>query len=149
MLKVKNKNTKTRCQICLKLTRMSQERCHWHHSGVFIVNFEDISQLLLLPLVNFSRKIPTGLIPTLTRLKKMGLRWNSLPWFSKNLRKSIHNIEQSSNLWKLWDLFWLLFAHMYRAIKLSWGVANISQQCKTLIRIIQKIVPSSNSKPCY
>ena len=31
------------CEICLKITKTILERCHWHHSGVFIVNFEQIS----------------------------------------------------------------------------------------------------------
>ena len=43
MFKVNNKNTRTRCKICSKLTK-TPERCEWHHSGVFIVNFEHISQ---------------------------------------------------------------------------------------------------------
>ena len=39
MLKVDNRNTKTRCEICSKLTLNAQERRQWHRSGVFIVNF--------------------------------------------------------------------------------------------------------------
>ena len=42
-LKVNNKNSRTRCGIFLKLTIKIPER-----SGVFIVNFEHISQLVLL-----------------------------------------------------------------------------------------------------
>ena len=47
LLKVNNKNTKTRCEICSKLTVNTPERCHWRRSGVFIVNFEHISHLVL------------------------------------------------------------------------------------------------------
>ena len=43
--KVNNKNTNIRCEICSKLTIKTPERCHWSHSGVFIVNFEHISNL--------------------------------------------------------------------------------------------------------
>ena len=54
MFKVKNKNIRTRCEICSKLTIKAPERHHWHCSGVFIVNFENISRVvlvfLLLPL---------------------------------------------------------------------------------------------------
>ena len=50
MFKVNNRNTRTRCEICSKLTIKTLE-CH---SGIFIVNFENISPLvlvfLLLPL---------------------------------------------------------------------------------------------------
>ena len=39
MLKVDNRNTKTRCKICSKLTIKTREQCHQPRSGVFIVNF--------------------------------------------------------------------------------------------------------------
>ena len=37
-----NRNTRTRCEICSKLTIKTPERRHWRRSGVFIVNFEHI-----------------------------------------------------------------------------------------------------------
>ena len=46
--KVNNRNTRTRCEICSKLTRKTPERRHWRRSGVFIVNFEHISHLALV-----------------------------------------------------------------------------------------------------
>ena len=42
LLKVSNRNTGKRCEICWKLTKKTPERRHWHRSGVFIVNLEDI-----------------------------------------------------------------------------------------------------------
>ena len=48
LLKVNNTNTRTRCEICSKLTIKTQELRHWLHSGVFIVNFEHISHLVLV-----------------------------------------------------------------------------------------------------
>ena len=45
LLKVNNRNTKTRCS---KLTIKIPERRHWRRPGVFIVNFEDISHLVLV-----------------------------------------------------------------------------------------------------
>ena len=42
MFKVNNRNTRTRCEICSKLTLKTVERRHWRRSGVFIVNFEQI-----------------------------------------------------------------------------------------------------------
>ena len=48
MLKVNNRNTGTRCEICSKLTIKIPERRHWRRSGVFIVNFEHISHLALV-----------------------------------------------------------------------------------------------------
>ena len=47
MFKVNNRNARTRCEICSKLTIKTPERRQWCHSGVFIVNFEHISHLVL------------------------------------------------------------------------------------------------------
>ena len=43
LFKVNNrdiKNTRVRCEICLKLTVRSPEQRQWHRPGVFIVNFQ-------------------------------------------------------------------------------------------------------------
>ena len=48
LLKVNNRNTRTRCEICSKLTIKTPERRQWRRSGVFIVNFEHISHLVLV-----------------------------------------------------------------------------------------------------
>ena len=42
LLKVNNRNTRTRCEIYSKLTIKKPERRQWRRSGIFIVNFEDI-----------------------------------------------------------------------------------------------------------
>ena len=49
--KVNNRDTKTRCKICLKLTIKTLERRQWRRSSVFIVNFEHISHLVLVILL--------------------------------------------------------------------------------------------------
>ena len=48
LLKVSNGNTRARCDICSKLTIKTLERLQWRRSGVFIVNFEHISHLVLI-----------------------------------------------------------------------------------------------------
>ena len=48
MLKVNNRNTRTVCEICSKLTLKIPERHHWRCSGIFMVNFEKISHLVLV-----------------------------------------------------------------------------------------------------
>ena len=48
LLKVNNRNTKTNCEICSKLTIKTLERRYWRRSGVFIVNIEHISHLVLV-----------------------------------------------------------------------------------------------------
>ena len=56
MFKVSNKNTRTRRDICSKLTTKTLERRHKLRSGVFIVNFEHTSHLVLVFLiVNFKQ----------------------------------------------------------------------------------------------
>ena len=37
-----------RCEMCSKLRIETPEQCHWHCSGVFIVNFEQTSQIHLV-----------------------------------------------------------------------------------------------------
>ena len=39
MVKVNNRNTRTRCEICSKLTTKTPERCHWRRSDVFSIKF--------------------------------------------------------------------------------------------------------------
>ena len=48
MFKVNNRNTRARCENCSKLTIRTPERRHWRRSGIFIVNFEQISHLILV-----------------------------------------------------------------------------------------------------
>ena len=61
MFKVNNRNTITRCEICSKLTIKTPERQQWRRSGVFIVNFEHISQLVLVfLLLTMNRQMPAG-----------------------------------------------------------------------------------------
>ena len=61
MFKVNN-STRARYEICSKLTLSAPEGHQWHCSGVFIVNFEDISHLVLVSLlVTLSRQMRAGL----------------------------------------------------------------------------------------
>ena len=55
LLKVNKRNTRTRCELCSKLTIKIPERCQWPGSGIFIVNFEHISHLADVSFVNFEQ----------------------------------------------------------------------------------------------
>ena len=46
LLKVNIRNTRTKCEICTKLTIKIPERRQWRRSGIIIVNFEHISHIL-------------------------------------------------------------------------------------------------------
>ena len=48
MFKVNNRNTRIRFGICSKFTIKIPERRQWPRSGVFIVNLEHISNLILV-----------------------------------------------------------------------------------------------------
>ena len=48
LLKVNNRKTGTRCEICSKLTINTPQQRHWRRSGVFTANFEHIPQLALV-----------------------------------------------------------------------------------------------------
>ena len=48
MFKANNKNTRTRCEICSKLTIKTPEPRQWNRSGAFIVNFKHILCLVLV-----------------------------------------------------------------------------------------------------
>ena len=62
MFKVNNRNTRTRCEICSKLTIKTAERRHWRRSGVFIANFEHILHLVLVfLLLTLNMYLPAGL----------------------------------------------------------------------------------------
>ena len=51
MLKVNDRNTKTRCEICSKLTIKTPEQCHWRPHRVI---FTDLIQWLLTNVLEFS-----------------------------------------------------------------------------------------------
>ena len=76
--KLTKENQNRVCEIWSKLTIKIPERCHWRRSGIFIVNFEHISHLvlvfllltlnMLLPageLLNIQPKISGGILLTL------------------------------------------------------------------------------------
>ena len=61
MFKVNNRNTTTRCEICSNLTIKTPERLQWGRSGVFIVNLEHISLLVLVfLLLTLNMLLPAG-----------------------------------------------------------------------------------------
>ena len=61
MFKINNRNSRTRCEIRSELIIKKAERCQWRRSGVFVVNFENISHLVLVfPLLILSSKCQMG-----------------------------------------------------------------------------------------
>ena len=67
MLTVNNRSNK-KCYIYSKLTIRTPERRHWRRSGVFIVNFEHISQLsIVFLLLNFYRYFLEDITSSVTK----------------------------------------------------------------------------------
>ena len=59
LLKANNRNTRTRCEICSKSTIKTWRQ--WRRSGVFIINFERISQLVpVFLLLTLNMQLPAG-----------------------------------------------------------------------------------------
>ena len=57
LFKVNNGNTRTICEIGSKLTIKTTEQRHWRRSGVFIVDFEPVSHIVLVfPLLALTSK---------------------------------------------------------------------------------------------
>ena len=59
--KFNNRNTTYRWEMCSKLTIKTSEQRHWHHSVVFIVKFENISNLFVVFLLTLNRQMSGGL----------------------------------------------------------------------------------------
>ena len=107
MFKVNNRNSRTRCRICSKLTIKTPERRYWRRSGVFIVNFKQISHFaLVFLLLTLSRYTPAGRWPLglqipknprLNRVKRMSQVIES----HSNTAASFHNV--LIDTW--WDFF--------------------------------------------
>ena len=76
LFKINNRNTRTRCKLCSKLTIKTPEWRQWHQwhwSGVFIVNFEHILHLILVfLLLTLNIKLPTGILLFPCRIKYYG-----------------------------------------------------------------------------
>ena len=61
LLKVNNRNTRTRCEIYSKLRIKTLELRQWRRFGVFILNFEHTSQLVLVVLLlALNMQLPFG-----------------------------------------------------------------------------------------
>ena len=57
MLKVNNRSTRERHEICSNLTIKTPEPLHWRRSGVFIANFEYILTFSSVSIVQFEKII--------------------------------------------------------------------------------------------
>ena len=96
LLEVKNRNARSRCEICSELTIKTPEWRHLHRAGFFIVNFKHIWKLVLVfLLLTLNMQMPTGsyllferilLFPALLKLLLNHLFPSSLSLPSENIR---------------------------------------------------------------
>ena len=69
LFKVNYENTIPICEICSKLAIRTSEWYHWQRSGLFFVNFEQISHIVLVfPLVTLNKQMWTE--TSITNTKK-------------------------------------------------------------------------------
>ena len=69
LLKVKNRNTRTRGEICSKLTKKTPDRYQWPRSNVFIVYFEHVSLCSTVFIDNFEHVIAAWIATTKRMMK--------------------------------------------------------------------------------
>ena len=62
MFRINNRNVRSMCEICSKLTVKTLEQHHWRRFGVFHVNFEHISQLCSSVSISNFEQANTGLV---------------------------------------------------------------------------------------
>ena len=61
LFKINNANIRTVSEICTKLPVTKPEWRHWSRSGIFIVNFEEISLIVLMfPLLTLNKEMQAG-----------------------------------------------------------------------------------------
>ena len=62
LFKVNNRNTRAMCKIWPKLTIKTRERRQWRCSGVFILNFDQISRIVpVFPLLTSNKQMSSGI----------------------------------------------------------------------------------------
>ena len=128
--KVNNRNTRTRCETCSRVTIKIPEWRHWRwrRSGSFIVNFEHISHFVLvffLFLLTLNMLLPAGIKEHLSKTwssihEKVKQHWG---WVEKKrslLKKSVYlvlrearsNVCMQFNLSKLLRICALIFRNL-------------------------------------
>ena len=110
IFRVNNRNTRTRCETCSKLTIKTPERRKWRRSGVFIVNFEHISHL------NFEHAIAGWLMNVMMN------QWIFRPILNYI---SIHFIVIICAAWKV-SIFGVVLVRIFTHLDWYWEIRSIS-----------------------
>ena len=99
MFKVNKRNTRTRYEICLKLTIKTPERRQWHRSGVFVANFEHIPHIVLVFLLfTLTREIPAWNKNMKNEIDKLLSHWYNKIQKKTNAKYPFVNIKPVFNL---------------------------------------------------
>ena len=119
MFTVSNRNSTKRCEICLKLTIKTTEQYQWHCFSVFIVNFNNISHLVLVFLqLTLSMQMPAWSCVLLRILSKYITR----EYKNSTIDFNISNLE---HFFPRISLFEHIFWRRYRSNKSNylWAVS--------------------------
>ena len=100
-----NKVNRTMYEICSDLTIETPEWRHWHRFGVFNMNFEHSSHVVLMfPWLTFNKGTPVGLTsscaPNVWHEDTIKMPWIFLRW--KNTRRTTMGMLLASS----WLIFW-------------------------------------------
>ena len=111
MFKVNIRNTRTRCEIYLKLTIKTPERRHWRLCGVLIINFEHIISCLVLVFLLLTL---SGLMPHMKYPKVAKWLVGIFMFFAGRLGLNSWNFEdhqknKATNLQRTFT--WTIFRH--------------------------------------
>ena len=82
LFKVDKRNIRAMCESCSKLTIKTPERHQLCRSGVFIVNFEQISHIILVfPLLTLNKSIPAGILPSKKQVTTFLIYFSKTTWY--------------------------------------------------------------------
>ena len=133
LLKLNNRSTRTRCEICSKLTIKTQERSKWRRSGVFIGNFEPISQLVLVfLLLTLNMKLQTG-------CHHFILSWLDILPYESIIPAIIYlfKVNNRKHYKKVWNIFKVNNKTPERSHLRRWGVSINFEHISHLFLVLQ------------
>ena len=112
LLKVNNRNTRKRCEICSKLTIKTPEQRQWRRCGVFVVNFEHISYLVPVFLLStLNMQLPAGVRCTFRvpkRVKSLRLYRN---FWIQTTHSDLSILSQNNSMTNEWKIQWRRSLH--------------------------------------
>ena len=130
LFKVNNGNTRTKCEICSKLTIKTLGQRKRHRCGVFIIDFEQISHIvwLMFSLLTLNK----CLLYSRHFFSKISVAhlWQSIQeWAKKNFLKAVVHKFHLVYSWILCPILWWWLLLIERCSSVSRGFNKVSWNC--------------------